>query len=336
MKHKIWTGITIFLLFSNLDVAYSNADTLKEEKIYQQNQLTKRSLVENDNSQKDMANKQANALKVREQIFNTQPQPNTITKIIAHELFGRQAATLYVRNIPVLTFLNSEKTNQNVDNQNLYSSFSDSDQQKDCWGRASVVASRLNQLIQENPNLEITAKWDAEKEIYIILVNDQKLVEINEDTILPDTTKDLTIDTLQATNRLRRQVNNTSPLTEISGQSKSKPQLEPEKVAVGTITYEFQGWASWYGPGFHGRYSASGERFNQYAMTAAHKTLPFGTKVRVTNLNNGNSVIVRINDRGPFIRHRVIDLSSAAARALGMIHTGVAPVKIEVIESRES
>ena len=92
-----------------------------------------------------------------------------------------------------------------------------------------------------------------------------------------------------------------------------------------------RGRASWYGPGFHGRRTASGERFNIWAMTAAHRSLPFGTKVRVTNLRNGRSVVVRINDRGPYSGGRVIDLSKAAAQAIGMIRSGTAPVRIEVM-----
>lgn len=91
------------------------------------------------------------------------------------------------------------------------------------------------------------------------------------------------------------------------------------------------GKASWYGPGFHGRLTANGERYNQNALTAAHRSLPFGTRVRVTNLNNGRSVVVRINDRGPFIRGRIIDLSAAAAHNLGMVHHGVVPVNIQVL-----
>jgi rare lipoprotein A len=93
------------------------------------------------------------------------------------------------------------------------------------------------------------------------------------------------------------------------------------------------GIASWYGPGFHGNRSASGERYNQNAMTAAHRSLPFGTKVQVTNLRNGRSVVVRINDRGPFIRGRVIDLSAAAARVLGLMQSGTAPVQIDVLDN---
>jgi rare lipoprotein A (peptidoglycan hydrolase) len=94
-------------------------------------------------------------------------------------------------------------------------------------------------------------------------------------------------------------------------------------------TKQMRGIASWYGPGFHGRQTANGERFNQNDMTAAHRSLPFGTKVRVTNSNNGRSVVVRINDRGPFIGGRVIDLSAAAAQYIGM--DGIAPVNIEIL-----
>ena len=78
-----------------------------------------------------------------------------------------------------------------------------------------------------------------------------------------------------------------------------------------------RGLASWYGPRFHGKRTANGERFDTAAMTAAHKTLPFGTWVLVKSVNTGNTVIVRINDRGPFIKGRIIDLSNAAAKALG-------------------
>jgi rare lipoprotein A len=93
-----------------------------------------------------------------------------------------------------------------------------------------------------------------------------------------------------------------------------------------------KGVASWYGPDFHGKLTSNREIYNMHALTAAHKTLPFGTYVRVTNLNNGKSVVVRINDRGPFIKGRIIDLSYAAARKLGLDISGVAPVKIKVLK----
>jgi rare lipoprotein A len=91
------------------------------------------------------------------------------------------------------------------------------------------------------------------------------------------------------------------------------------------------GVASWYGPGFHGRRTASGEVYDQHELTAAHRTLPIGTRVVVTNLVNGRSVEVRINDRGPFVEGRTIDLSYAAARSIGMIGTGTARVRVEVL-----
>ena len=89
--------------------------------------------------------------------------------------------------------------------------------------------------------------------------------------------------------------------------------------------------ASWYGPKFHGRPTASGERFDMYAMTCAHKEFPFGTKLRVTNLINNKSAVVTVNDRGPFIRGRDLDLSYSAAREIGLIKQGVGRVKIQYL-----
>lgn len=94
-----------------------------------------------------------------------------------------------------------------------------------------------------------------------------------------------------------------------------------------------EGVASWYGPGFHGNATANGERYDQNALTAAHRTLPFGTVVRVVNLNNGKSVDVRINDRGPYVDNRIIDLSRAAAGRIDMIQSGLAPVRIILLYS---
>jgi rare lipoprotein A len=109
---------------------------------------------------------------------------------------------------------------------------------------------------------------------------------------------------------------------------KPKPTANQNK---GQARARKQGMASWYGPGFHGRRTASGERFNAGDLTAAHRYLPFGTRVRVTNARNGRSVVVRINDRGPFSGGRVIDLSKGAARVIGVFQSGVAPVLLEVL-----
>ncbi len=104
------------------------------------------------------------------------------------------------------------------------------------------------------------------------------------------------------------------------------------KPRFGEVGYTEEGKASYYARKFQGRKMANGERYRRSKMIAAHKKLPFGTKVKVTNLNNNRSVKVKITDRGPFVRGRIIDLSEAAARKLGYINDGVAPVKMTVIQ----
>lgn len=91
------------------------------------------------------------------------------------------------------------------------------------------------------------------------------------------------------------------------------------------------GSASWYGPGFHGRTTASGERFNMHAATCAHRRLPFGTMVRITNLRNGKIAHCRINDRGPFVGGRIIDVSKGIAARLGMLKSGTAKARVDVV-----
>jgi len=119
------------------------------------------------------------------------------------------------------------------------------------------------------------------------------------------------------------------------------PGSEPEalkKPAAPALPFAVRsvstGEASWYGPGFYGNRTANGELFRPGTLTAAHRTLPFGTKVRVTNLWNGRSAIVRINDRGPFHGRRVIDLAHGAASQLGLISSGIAQVKLEVLQAQ--
>lgn len=117
------------------------------------------------------------------------------------------------------------------------------------------------------------------------------------------------------------------------GQVLAVPGAQPQPRAP--IGYVEVGWASWYGPKFQGRRTASGEIFDMYAFTAAHRTLPFGSVVRVTHLASGRAVTVRINDRGPFKKDRILDLSYAAAKELGLVRTGTARVRIEVIGYEE-
>ncbi len=105
----------------------------------------------------------------------------------------------------------------------------------------------------------------------------------------------------------------------------------PYQANKGQAYFKQRGKASWYGPGFAGRKTANGERFNPNQLTAAHKKLPFNTTLRVTNLDNGKSVIVRINDRGPYAGRRIIDLSKAAAKKIDMLGSGTAMVEIETV-----
>ncbi|MCP2731943.1 septal ring lytic transglycosylase RlpA family protein [Limnofasciculus baicalensis] len=375
MNQKIWSSLTVTLLSTALSTAISPAQQAKAVEggdsgnpsalEVQQfpaggTQISAQPLVQ-----------PPEVVKVGEfqsQIAKAVTDEEAIAKIHAYELEGRQAATIYVRSIPVLTFLGSHGTSPNTTKMGETaignSSISQLEFQKrtnphqgmsnngamanavaqtaqpsgalatngrnnDPVWQATALATRLNQLSREEVNGEaIAVRWNGDCKCYSITINNEELVRVNENTILPDTTRNLEADALQATNRLRRLMGNAPPLQAVTG----KPQTPPvTQVAVGQIRTQISGIASWYGPGFHGNRSASGERYNQNALTAAHRSLPFGTKVQVTNLNNGRSVVVKINDRGPYIRGRVIDVSAAAARALGMMQSGVAPVRIDVL-----
>lgn len=118
-----------------------------------------------------------------------------------------------------------------------------------------------------------------------------------------------------------------------------QPAVAPRKGAApkrADVRAKPDGLASYYANRYHGRLTANGERFDVRKMTAAHRTLAFGTRVRVTNASNGRSVVVRVNDRGPFVAGRVIDLSPAAARQLDMLRAGLVPVRLEVLGSGTS
>jgi rare lipoprotein A len=110
-----------------------------------------------------------------------------------------------------------------------------------------------------------------------------------------------------------------------------RPKRDKPAPTPAPSGYTEEGNASWYGEPFHGRRASNGEIYDMYKLTAAHRTLPFETMVRVTNQNNGKSTVVRITDRGPFVENRIIDLSLAAAREIELVGPGVAPVRVEVL-----
>ncbi|WP_321778302.1 septal ring lytic transglycosylase RlpA family protein [Sulfurimonas sp.] len=132
--------------------------------------------------------------------------------------------------------------------------------------------------------------------------------------------------------------NKSNYSSSVSNKNYSHPTMRPYVIrgiryypTVVSVGDRFSGRASWYGPDFHGKHTSNGERYNMYDMTAAHKTLPMNTIVKVTNQSNGLSIIVRINDRGPFINTRIIDLSKSGASKINMIATGTAPVELEIL-----
>jgi len=247
-----------------------------------------------------------------------------LTSVHPHVLDGKQAATLFVNSIPVLT-LTGESLSSAGDSKGLNRQ-ADTASAGDPVLRANDIAQQLLSLATEADARDITVRWDGDQELFVIGWNEQDLVAFNQQTMLAGSTDDAAEDALQATNRLRRLIGDAPPLAEIEGR--------PEPVAVSLVTSTHTGMASWYGPGFHGRRSASGEVFNQHALTAAHRTLPFGTQVRVTNVHTGQQVVVRINDRGPFSHGRIIDLSAGAAAEIGLRRMGVGRVQVEVLSGQ--
>jgi rare lipoprotein A len=133
-------------------------------------------------------------------------------------------------------------------------------------------------------------------------------------------------DTIESTKRATDTEPAVTPATPPPSPKRSKPAQTPAPAG-----YMEEGNASWYGVPFNGRRASNGEIYDMYKLTAAHRTLPFETMVRVTNLNNGKSTTVRITDRGPFVDNRIIDLSLAAAREIESIGPGVVPVRVEVL-----
>ncbi|MEM9482953.1 MAG: septal ring lytic transglycosylase RlpA family protein [Cyanobacteria bacterium P01_F01_bin.116] len=242
----------------------------------------------------------------------------TSVRVNAHERNNRQAATVYIQNIPVLTYIDSTETTDVV------SGWVQSQDATGVIADANAMAAKF--VAMEEQASSFTARWNDGN--FEVMAGDSPLVTLGDTIQLPDSTEDAAEDVLQVTNRLRRLLGDgtAEPVTDVVGRP-----APPPAQRVAAVRSSYNGMASWYGPGFHGRTSASGESFNQYAMTAAHRTLPFGTQVRVTNLNNGRQVVVRINDRGPYSHGRIIDLSAAAAGAIGLRSAGVGPVQVEVL-----
>ena len=278
--------------------------------------LTNTLLVAPAQADNNQPKNQTNVLSVKTVTAKSTPLKELIdTRLYEHQWQKRKVVTLQFKNIPLLTFLSAPGY--------------------DAMENATELAESLDELSQESVDAtDIIVQWNEKSKDYSIRYKDQELVRVNKYVRLPDSKNNLAVDALQATNRLRRLMSGAKPLSKIKGQPKLivKNNSNTDNFArVKSGRKSHRGQASWYGPGFHGRRTASGETFNQNALTAAHRSLPFGTKVKVTNLRNGRSVVVRINDRGPYAGGRIVDLSAAAARVIGMKSSGVAPVRMQIL-----
>ncbi len=231
-----------------------------------------------------------------------------------YQMDDQEVATVYLKDLPIISF---------VEHPDLEPPLL----------RASSLVAQLNQLAQGAQGGEVSlaveeipAEGTDPQGQYVIQLNDQQLLPIDEGILLAGEKNHTTV-ALTATNRLRRLLFQSPPIKTPPPlpQPETPEPLDPT-VLIGRSEpsqpqFSDQGYASWYG---HGRHP--------HQLTAAHRQLPFGTQVRVTNLENGKSAVVTIDDRGPFLKGRVIDLSRAAAQTLDMIRAGVVQVRIEVVD----
>ena len=281
-----------------------------------------------------------------------------IARIHTHKLNGKNAATVYVRGIPVVTYIESDEATKSASEsgQSNTQSNGQTKEKSETKGatknissstaatadklltsnnpieRATAAAAMINQLNRDGLDAsKIIPAWNNGD--YVIKLGDRATLKFDQQAVFPDSLQNQTEDVLESANLLRRLLGGANPVTEVANAPKPKfaansafkPALNNQIVGV------MSGMASWYGPGFDGNYSASGEIFNANALTAAHPSLPFGTLVRVVNMDNGQSVVVRINDRGPYAEGRIIDMSAGAANMIGLVASGVAPVRLEVL-----
>ncbi len=259
-------------------------------------------------------------------------QGDAIAKIHSYQLGKKSAATVYVRNLPVVTFVSVDSPNTKSSVKLPSAIEARSNEFVPPLERATAFAALVNQLARDGFDASnINPVWQSQQ--YLVKFGNQVAIKIDDSLIIPNTTNNKAEDTLQTANLLRWLVGNVRPVAAVAGLPvvRQALALALPKPPVAIVSQIISGMASWYGPGFNGNYSASGELFNENSLTAAHPNLPFGTPVRVTNMDNGKSVVVRINDRGPYAYNRVIDVSKGAARILGLVYSGVAPVRVEVL-----
>ncbi|MEM9567173.1 MAG: septal ring lytic transglycosylase RlpA family protein [Cyanobacteria bacterium P01_E01_bin.34] len=237
---------------------------------------------------------------------------NVPASLYAHELWGHEAATVYLEGLPLVTFTAANNPSANPEDM------------------AADLIERLNQLAQSEPesyDIGLIAGGN-----YAVTVDGTAVIEIDDTVQSTFRDRDRSATAASVANQMRRVLQGASPIdaSDAVVVARASSDYTPNPVTDNVVSTQ-RGLASWYGPGFAGRLSANGEIFNPEHMTAAHKYLPFNTMVEVINLVTGSSVVVRINDRGPFVGERIIDLSAAAARSIGLMQRGVGPVEIRIL-----
>ncbi|MDX1977699.1 MAG: septal ring lytic transglycosylase RlpA family protein [Pseudanabaenaceae cyanobacterium bins.68] len=245
-------------------------------------------------------------------------QQQAIATVVAHKFGNQNAATVYVRGVPVISVTSNQDitaAEQKIKMAHLPTLTP--------FDRATNIAATLNYLNLNgfDPQLIVA---DVDTQFPSIKLGNKGHIRLSASLIAASSSGNPQQDAIAAAKLLRNLMTSPQPIAAAPVRATTRPSRP-----------QISGMASWYGADFHGRLSASGEVFNKFQLTAAHRSLPFGTRVRVTNLQNGRSVVVRINDRGPFYGDRILDVSKAAASALGFIDHGVARVKVEVLDSSQ-
>jgi rare lipoprotein A len=264
------------------------------------------------------------------------PDATSVVKIYNHQIQGQPAATLYVRNLPILTFLDAPATAPSANPAATLVSTAATENSRPSLSKAEAIANQLNEIYRSGGAADgIKVVWQADKTAktgqYVVKAGKLPIATIDASTTYAKTTSNAEQDALLVANKLRRLLSSgdaAQPIKQVEGKPKA---AAASADGAWNVTQTYRGEASWYGPGFDGNLTANGERFNQNDLTAAHPSLPFGTKIRVTNQYNGRSVVVRVNDRGPYAGGRIIDLSAGSADAIGLTSSGVAPVALEVL-----
>jgi len=274
---------------------------------------------------------------------------DSLTRVVPHTENGRAAATVFLRGLPVITYLGpaGEPTTA-IPTANDVKVANPAERLKtegtggpetlrglqvvpNPTERAAIAAATLTELSRSGLAADsVQAVWQDGR--FWIRLGDRAQFVLEEGVQLPNTTGDREQDALQMANLLRRLLGNAAPLPRVAN-------VPPRPVApaiasvpaVGRPRRVFSGLASWYGPGLYGRPTATGRPLARNSFHAAHPYLPLGTKVRITNVTNGRSAVLRVEDRGPFHGNRLLDITEAAARALDMLSAGLATVRVEVL-----